>query len=178
MDGNEDAELARLLKAALGGDETAYAGFLRRAAILVRNFARRRITHGGLDAEDIVQETLLAIHLKRHTWRTDAPVRPWLFAIARYKLIDAFRKKGRSIEVALGDDFDAPAPEAEAIASERDIGRVLAALPPRERAVVSAISVDGRSIAETARSLEMAEGAVRVALHRGLARIARNFGRE
>ena len=178
MDGNEDAELSRLLKAALGGDETAYAGFLRRAAILVRNFARRRITHGGLDAEDIVQETLLAIHLKRHTWRIDAPVRPWLFAIARYKLIDAFRKKGRSIEVALGDDFDAPAPEAEETASERDIGRVLAALPPRERAVVSAISVDGRSIAETARSLGMAEGAVRVALHRGLARIARSFGRE
>ena len=178
MDGNEDAELTRLLKAAIGGDEAAYAAFLRRVAALVRRFAQKRITYGGLDAEDIVQETLLAIHLKRHTWRTDAPVGPWLFAIARYKLIDAFRKSGRSMEVALGDDFDAPAPEAEQTASERDIGRVLAALPPRERSVVSAISVDGHSIAEAARSLGMAEGAVRVALHRGLARIARTFGRE
>jgi RNA polymerase sigma-70 factor, ECF subfamily len=178
LDGNEDAELARLLKAAIGGDEAAYAGFLRRVAALVRRFAQRRITHGSLDAEDIVQETLLAIHLKRHTWRTGAPVRPWLFAIARYKLIDAFRKSGRSIEVTLGDDFDAAAPDAEETASERDIGRVLAALPPRERAVVSAISIDGRSIAETARSLDMAEGAVRVALHRGLTRIAKIFGRE
>ena len=82
------------------------------------------------------------------------------------------------MEVTLGDDFDAAAPEAEETVSERDIGRVLAALPPRERAVVSAISVDGRSITEAAGSLGMAEGAVRVALHRGLARIARTFGRE
>jgi RNA polymerase sigma-70 factor (ECF subfamily) len=178
LDGNEDAELARLLKAAIGGDEAAYAAFLRRVAALVRRFAQRRITQGGLDAEDIVQETLLAIHLKRHTWRTDEPVRPWLFAIARYKLIDAFRRRGRRLEVPLGEDFDAPAPEAGEMISERDIGRILAALAPRERAVVSAISVDGRSISETARSLGMAEGAVRVALHRGLARIARIFGRE
>lgn len=177
MDGDQDAELARLLQAALRGDEPAYAEFLRRAAALVRSFARRRTTHGGLDPEDVVQETLLAIHLKRHTWRTDAAVGPWLFAIARFKLIDAFRKAGRSIEIQLGDKFDAPAPEPEESASERDIGRVLATLPPRERAVVAAISVEGLSIGEAARSLDMAEGAVRVALHRGLARIARNFGR-
>jgi RNA polymerase sigma-70 factor (ECF subfamily) len=178
LDGNEDAELARLLNAAIGGDEAAYAAFLRRAAAMVRGFAQRRISHGGLDAEDIVQETLLAIHLKRHTWRTDAPVGPWLFAIARYKLIDAFRKSGRRLEVPLGDDFDVAAPDAEETVSERDIDRVLAALSPRERDVVSAISIDGHSISEAARALDMAEGAVRVALHRGLARIARTFGQE
>ena len=129
MDGNEDAELTRLLKAAIGGDEAAYAAFLRRVAALVRRFAQKRITHGGLDAEDIVQETLLAIHLKRHTWRIDAPVGPWLFAIARYKLIDAFRKSGRSMEVTLGDDFDAAAPEAEETVSERDIVTCCCHLP-------------------------------------------------
>lgn len=172
-----DAELARLLNDALAGDEKAYADFLRRAAGLVRHFARRRIAHGGLDPEDVVQETLLAIHLKRHTWRRDAPVGPWLYAIARFKLVDAFRRANRSLELPAGDDFDAPAPEPEESLSDREIDRVLATLPPREQTVVSAISVDGRSIGETARSLDMTEGAVRVALHRGLARIARTFGR-
>ena len=177
MDGKEEAELARLLRAALQGDEKAYAEFLRRAAALVRGFARRRITQGGVDPEDVVQETLLAIHLKRHTWRIEAPVGPWLYAIARFKLIDAFRKTGRRMEVVLDETFDAPVPEAEESASEREIGRALDSLAPGQRAVVSAISVDGRSIAETAKTLGMTEVAVRVALHRGLTAIARRFGR-
>ena len=87
----DDAELAALLKAAIAGDERAYAAFLAEVAARVRSFARRRLSAGGVDAEDIVQETLLAIHLKRHTWRQDAAVLPWVFAIARFKMIDAFR---------------------------------------------------------------------------------------
>lgn len=178
MDGNEEAELARLFRAALEGDETAYSRFLERVAKMVRGFARRRVTQGGIDPEDIVQETLLAIHLKRHTWRTQDPVTPWVFAIARYKLIDAFRRVGRRMEIAMDETFDVPAPQAEELASEREVGRALASIAPGQRAVVSSISVDGRSIGETARSLGMTEAAVRVALHRGLAAIARKFGRE
>jgi RNA polymerase sigma-70 factor (ECF subfamily) len=81
------------------------------------------------------------------------------------------------MEVVLDETFDAPAPEAEQGASEREIGRALNALAPGQRAVVSAISVEGRSIGETARKFGMTEVAVRVALHRGLAAIARKFGR-
>ena len=176
MDGKEEAELARLLKAALQGDEKAYAEFLRRAAALVRGFARRRAGQGSIDPEDIVQETLLAIHLKRHTWQSDLPVEPWLYAIARFKLVDAFRKVGRRLEIGLDESFDPPAPEPEQGASEREIGRALETLAPGQRAVVSAISVEGRSIGETAAKLGMTEVAVRVALHRGLAAIARRFG--
>lgn len=177
MSGRDEAELAGLLRAAIAGDEKAYAVFLARAAALVRGFVRRRMTPGGIDPEDVVQETLLAIHLKRHTWRDDAPVLPWVYAIARYKLIDAFRRRGRRIEVDVDDFADTIAqPEAEAV-SERDLARALDGLPPGQRSVVSAISVDGRSIGETAGQLGMSEVAVRVALHRGLAAIARRFGR-
>lgn len=173
----DEAELARLLRAAIAGDEKAYSAFLTKAAALVRAFARRRVGERGLDPEDVVQETLLALHVKRHTWRTDAPVTPWLYAIARYKLIDAFRRRGSRIHVELDDIAElaaAPAPER---ATSREISRALEALAPGQRSVVSAISVEGRSIGETARKLGMTETAVRVALHRGLATIARKFGR-
>ena len=177
MPGRDEDELAGLLQAAIAGDEKAYGVFLERTAVILRRFARRQITHGGVDPEDIVQETLLAIHLKRHTWHSDAAVMPWVYAIARFKLIDAFRRRGRRVEI----DIDAlaeslPEPEAETV-SPREVGRALEALTPGQRSVVAAISVEGCSVAETAARLEMTEGAVRVTLHRGLAAIAKRFGR-
>jgi RNA polymerase sigma-70 factor (ECF subfamily) len=177
LDGRDEADLARLMRAATTGDERAYAEFLRRAACLVRGFARRRIAQGGADPEDVVQETLLAIHAKRHTWREDAPVTPWILAIARYKLVDAFRRRGRRLEVDIEEVRDSVAqPETETL-SDRDVGRALEGLTPGQHSVVAAISVDGRSIGETAAMLGMSESAVRVALHRGLKAIARRFGR-
>jgi len=177
LQGSKEAELATLMRAAIAGDERAYGDFLRRAACLVRGFARRKIVHGGIDPEDIVQETLLAIHMKRHTWRQDAPVEPWLHAIANHKLIDAFRRRGRRVEIEIGEIAETFAgPETETI-SDREIGRALETLAPGQRSVVAAVSVDGRSIGETAKRLGMSETAVRVALHRGLAAIAKRIGR-
>lgn len=173
-----DVEMAALLRAAIGGDERAYARFLALAATRVRALARAKIVRGGVDPEDVVQETLLAIHTKRHTWMPDGPVLPWINAIARHKLIDAFRRRGRRVEVDLDDVADTLAqPETETV-DGRDIGRALDRLAPGQRAVVAAISVEGHSIGEAARKLGMNETAVRVALHRGLKAIARRFGRE
>ncbi|RWH67844.1 sigma-70 family RNA polymerase sigma factor [Mesorhizobium sp.] len=178
MTGKDEAELSGLLRAAIAGDERAYADFLHRIAALVRGFVRRKVVQGGVDPEDVVQETLLAIHVKRHTWRSDAPVLPWVFAIARFKLIDAFRRRGRRIEVEIDEIAETFAePETETV-SERDINRALEGLPPTQRSVVSSISVDGHSIGETAAKLGVSETAVRVSLHRGLAAIAKRFGRQ
>ena len=177
MNGSDECELARLMRAALAGDERAYGEFLQRAAGLVRGFVRRRV-RGGIEPEDVVQETLLAVHIKRHTWRDDAPVMPWLYAIARYKLIDTFRRRGRRVEIEISEIAETFAePERETI-SDREIGRALEALAPGQRSVVAAVSVNGRSIGETAKSLGMSETAVRVALHRGLTAIARRFGQD
>ncbi|MER8500793.1 sigma-70 family RNA polymerase sigma factor [Mesorhizobium sp. M0045] len=176
MSGKDEAELSRLLRAAIAGDERAYADFLHRIAALVRGFARRKIVQGGVDPEDVVQETLLAIHVKRHTWRHNAPVLPWVYAIARFKLIDAFRRRGRRIEVEIDEIAETFAePESETV-SERDVNRALDSLSPAQRSVVSAVSVEGRSIGETAAKFGISETAVRVSLHRGLAAIAKRFG--
>lgn len=122
-----------------------------------------------------MQETLLAVHMKRHTWRTDLPVTPWLYTVARYKLLDAYRRRGRRVEIEEIADMVAE-PQAET-ARQWEIDRALESLAPGQRSVVAAVSVDGRSIGKTARSLGMTETAVRVALHRGLAAIAERFGR-
>lgn len=163
-----------LLRAANRGDQRAYGEFLREVTPLVRGIARAR--GGGLGAdqiEDIVQETLLAIHQKRHTWREDMPVRPWLYAIVRYKVIDAFRARGRRVQLPIEDFAEVlPAP-AEADPTERsDALRVIDRLDPRSARIVRAIGIDGASVAETSAALGMTDTAVRVALHRGLKRLA------
>lgn len=170
-----EGELARDLRAGLGGDSRAYATFLEGVAGRLRASLRRKL--GPAEAEDILQDALLAIHLKRDTWDPAAPVLPWVHAIARHRMIDAFRRKGRRTEVDIGDFVEVLAQPEEDRVSEREIGRALGLLGPGQKAVVAAISVEGRSIAETARGLGMTETAVRVALHRGLGAIYRHFTR-
>jgi len=170
----EDTSLDELLRAANHGDQRAYGEFLRAITPLVRGIARAR--GGGLGAdviEDIVQETLLAIHQKRHTWREDMAVRPWLYAIVRYKVVDAFRARGRRVHVPIEDFAEVLPAEPETDPTERsDALRVIGRLDPRSARIVRAIGLEGASIAETSAALDMTETAVRVALHRGLKRLA------
>ncbi len=125
-----------------------------------------------------MQETLLAIHQKRQTWREDMAVRPWLYAIVRYKVVDAFRARGRRITVPIEDFAEVLPAEPEADPTERsDALRVIGELDPRSARIVRAIGLDGASISETSAALDMTETAVRVALHRGLKRLAQLRGR-
>ena len=120
-----------------------------------------------------MQETLLAIHQKRHTWREDMAVRPWLYAIVRYKVVDAFRARGRRVQVPIEDFADVlPAPDAADPTERGDTERVIARLDPRSARIVRAIGLDGASVAETSAALGMTETAVRVALHRALRKLA------
>jgi RNA polymerase sigma-70 factor, ECF subfamily len=117
-----------------------------------------------------VQEILLAVHLKRHTWDVSAPFAPWLFAIARNKLIDMLRRRGRRVFVDI-DDFSetlADAPQAPTV-SASEVEAQLKTLPQRQRDVLQSIAVESSSIKQTAERFSMSEGAVRVALHRALA---------
>lgn len=174
MQSEREGSLDDLLKSANRGDQRAYAAFLTAVTPIVRGIARSRGSGLGADiCEDIVQETLLAIHQKRHTWREDAPVRPWLYAIVRFKVVDAFRARGRRVHVQIDDFADLIPAEAEPDPTERsDAERVIDRLDPRSARIVRAIGLEGSSIAEVSSALEMTETAVRVALHRGLKRLA------
>jgi RNA polymerase sigma-70 factor, ECF subfamily len=174
-----ESDWAGLMRAANAGDAAAYDRLLRELAVALRASARagmRRAGQAAADAEDVVQETLLAIHLKRHTWDQNAPLGPWINAIARNKLIDFLRRRRGRFDVPIDDLVEVlAAEEAEPTAAAHDVDRHVGALPTRQREVVRAIAVDGASIGETAKALNMNEGAVRVALHRGLNRLATKF---
>lgn len=177
-----DDEWTDLMRSAIGGDSLAYHRLLKAVTPVLRATIRRGLARAGQppdQAEDIVQDILLAVHLKRHTWDAGAPFAPWLFAIARNKLIDALRRRGRRVyldiddfaEILPGEVIEEPLPKV-------DIAAEVRGLPARQRQVLTSIAVENASIRETAQKLSMTEGAVRVALHRGLAGLAARLRKE
>lgn len=174
-----EAQWADWMRAGLDGDGEAHRRLLEALAPALRRIASlglRRAGLGNADVEDVVQEILLAIHLKRHTWLRDQPFSPWLHAVARYKLIDTMRRRGRRGEVPIDDLIEVLPDQAPAVdRSPQELSKFVGRLKGREHDVVAAVSLDGASIGDTAKTLAMSEGAVRVALHRGLKRLAQIY---
>jgi RNA polymerase sigma-70 factor (ECF subfamily) len=168
------------MRAANRGCARSYEQLLRELAANLRAMAARdlaRLGFGTSDIDDVVQECLLAIHLKRHTWDESRPIVPWVRAIARHKIIDGARQRSRAREVPLGGQADATPDPAKPLAVQATaIERCLDDLPPRQRDVVAMLALEGESVGGTARKLKISAGAVRVALHRGLAALALKFG--
>jgi RNA polymerase sigma-70 factor (ECF subfamily) len=170
---------AEAMRAERRGDTAAYECLLKEIAGLLRRLIRYRLAQLGLSAhetEDLVQEVLIGLHTKRHTWDEDRPFLPWLHAIARYKIADGvrhFRREARH-RIDLTIDELAELVEAQAEDPDRsllDIDRHLAGLPRDQRTVVRALAVEGASVRSTAEKLQTSEGAVRVMFHRALQRL-------
>lgn len=171
-----------LMHAADAGDATAYRTLLESLAPHVRAWTTdgcRRAGAGNDAVEDVVQETLLALHLKRHTWDRSQPLAPWVRVIARHKLIDALRRNGRRVNLPI-EDFAEVLPAAPTGPSEdsKDARRLLGQLTEKHRNIVTQISLEGRSAREVATALGMTEVAVRVTLHRALKQMATLYRKE
>ncbi len=168
---------AEQMRAANRGDGEAYRRVLEGLTPVLRAWIKRGLVRYGSaqeEVEDVVQETLLALHLKRHTWDEARPLLPWVRAIAHNKLVDALRRRGRHLHVPIDDVGDALAVDAGAGDPERRsrASRRSPCLHGRARDIVLAISIEGASAREVADRLGMTEGAVRVALHRALKSLA------
>ena len=174
-----EALWAGLMRAANAGDAAAYQQLLKGLVPALRAAARRGLARARMsdaDSEDIVQETLLAIHLKRHTWDAGRPIGPWIRAIVRNKLVDNLRRRGGRTDLPIeGFEEILSADEPKPAVEVSDVEPYIGGLPHRQRLVVQAILREEISIRETAERLKMTEGAVRVALHRGLAGLAKRF---
>jgi RNA polymerase sigma-70 factor (ECF subfamily) len=178
--GLSDAEtrLKSLMVASLGGDAQAYRALLNDVGAHFRAYYARRMS-GRADVEDLVQETLIAMHTRRATYDAAQPLTPWLHAIARYKLIDHFRRTGRRPTIPLEDAgaLTSHADHEDAIA-RRDVERLLAKLPPRAQSLLRSVKFEGLSTEEAARRSGMSESAVKVAIHRAMKSLSAMLRRE
>ena len=178
MAANEQ-RLRQLLLQGLAGEAQAYHVFLKDLGSHVRAFLRRRLASLPDEIEDLVQDTLLAVHNQRHTYRADQPVTAWVHAIARYKLIDLLRS--RSVREALHDPIDDDmalfaASDTDAADARRDVAQLLEQLPDNQRLPIVHTKLEGLSVAEAAAATGMSESAVKVGVHRGLKALAALMG--
>ncbi|MBP1842898.1 RNA polymerase sigma-70 factor (ECF subfamily) [Rhizobium petrolearium] len=171
-----EMEWAAWMRSAIAGDSRAYQKLLTALTPHLRMMARKRCEQFGAptsEAEDVVQEVLLAIHLKRGTWDPSRPLGPWISAIVHNKLVDSMRRRGRQASVPLEDVIATLESDERVNISDRiDIERVLDRLKDPQRTIVQSISIEGSTVRETADRLKMTEVAVRVSLHRALKALA------
>ena len=170
-----EERLSGLFRRAQAGDGAAYREFLAGLGARLRGFLRRRLARLPDDIEDLVQETLLAVHNQRHTYDPGQPLTAWVHAIARYKLVDFLRRRAtrEALDLPLdeaGELFSAP--ETEEAGTKRDLAALLERLPDRHRLPIIHVKIEGLSVAETARCTGMSESAVKVGVHRGLKALA------
>jgi RNA polymerase sigma factor (sigma-70 family) len=175
----EEERLRALLLMGLTGDAKAYQACLHGMGAHLRAFFKRRLASLPSEVEDLVQETLLALHNQRHTYQADQPLTAWVHAIARYKLVDLFRARSRrdALNDPLDDDLQIFASsDTDASDARRDLGRLLEHLPDHQRLPIVHMKLEGLSVIETAKVTGMSESAVKVGVHRGLKALATKLG--
>jgi RNA polymerase sigma-70 factor, ECF subfamily len=160
---------------AQSGDEVAYRESLLRIAVRLRAFLRRRLQAMPDDVEDLVQETLLAVHTHRGTYDPALPVSAWVLAIARHKLADFWRRRGRheTLHDPLEDvDEELLGIDQQEGPARRDLDQLLQTLPQAQRLAIELTKIAGLSVAEAAQRTGATESAIKVQVHRGLKRLA------
>jgi RNA polymerase sigma-70 factor (ECF subfamily) len=158
---------------ALGGDRAAYGVLLTELGALLKRFFERRLADAA-EAEDLVQETLLAVHTRRATYDPSRPFTAWAYAIARYKLIDYLRRRRVRPTTPLDDNINelfAP-DDHEAAMAGADLDRLLDTLPENQARAIRDVKLEGLTSAEAAARAGVNEGAVKVRVHRGLKALA------
>jgi len=166
--GRGDCAWDGLMAAAQRGDASAYHRLLSEAAMWLRRYYTGRLLPATID--DTIQEALIAVHKKRHTYDPSRPFGAWLAAIARYKWIDAVRSLDAKPTEALSDDIPVPDHE-EAITSARSVEQLLTTLKPAQSQVIRLVKLQGLSIEEASKATGQSAALVKVNIHRGLKRL-------
>lgn len=168
-----ESELRALMIAGLNGDASAHRELLATLSRRLRGYYRGRLVRAGrssTETEDLVQEALIAVHTRRHTYDPNEPLTPWVYAIARYKLIDYLRQSQPELaHVPIEDAYEVMALDDQAAAeSTLDLNKLLTRLPERTRRAIQYVKLDGLSVEEAAARCGVSTSALKVIVHRGL----------
>jgi len=180
--GNEILTLEERMRLAQAGDKIAYETVLKEIAPLIRGFVQKFNYRNLLDADDLTQEVLIAIHQSSQTYQPGKPFKSWVFAIANYKLKDRLRviyrrKKLTEIDFA---DVENDLCEEVVFDEEKDVSLelILHVLKPKQREIVKSLKIEGNSLEEVANKMSMSVAAVKVAAHRSYAILIEKFGKK
>jgi len=172
-----ETRLKQLMLSGLDGDAVAHRRLLGLLSERLRPYFMHRMSQASADVEDLVQETLLAVHLRRESYDRAQPFTAWVFAIARYKMIDHWRRRKIRVTTPLGDVEEFLAADTVLPDDGLDLTRALASLPLRQRALVENVKIAGLSLSEAGAKAGVTEGAAKVALHRALKLLAERMRR-
>lgn len=162
------------MAAAQTGDEAAYRSLLQQIVPIVRAIGRRRISDVTL-LEDVIQDTLLALHTVRHTFDPDLPFLPWLYTITNARAVDALRARGRrdrreTSDPAALENYPATAAtdSAHATAVVAEVRYRLESLPARQRRAVEMVKLQEMSLGEAASLSNQSVSSLKSLLHRAM----------
>jgi RNA polymerase sigma-70 factor (ECF subfamily) len=179
----KETSLRALMIAGLGGDSTAYGALLSELSVHLRAYYRGKLVRTGRgteETEDLVQEALIAVHTRRHTYDPTRLLTPWVYAIARYKLIDHLRRHQSTLtNVPIEDASEIIAADGgQPTDAHFDLNKVLARLPDKIRLAVQYVKIEGLSVVEAAARCGISESAVKMSVHRGLKQLRAMISRE
>jgi RNA polymerase sigma-70 factor (ECF subfamily) len=174
-----EARLRALMLQGLNGDAAAHGRLLTELAELLRGFYMRRAGAFKSDVEDLVQETLIAVHNRRESYDRSQPFTAWVFAIARYKLVDAYRSRKVRATEALESAEELFAPDATPhVQATVDLDKMLGVLSPQQQMAIRKVKLEGLSVAEAARDSGLSEANIKISIHRGLKRLLDSVRRD
>jgi RNA polymerase sigma factor (sigma-70 family) len=170
-----DGEWSDLMREAQEGDSGSYRRLLGELQPWLKRYYAHRLPPAAVD--DAVQDALIAVHEKRHTYDPERPFGPWLSAIAKYKWIDRLRSLKRMATEPLGDDVSV-GDHGSAVISATILEQLLAKLKPRQAEVIRLVKIHGFSVEEASIRTGQSASLVKVNIHRGLARLTLEVQRQ
>lgn len=162
-----EQKLKLLLIQSMNGNRASYESFLSLSSVLIERYLKQL---GGRYAqketlEDLLQEVLLTLHQKKHTYREDRALLPWLYAIVRHRYIDYYRSRKRTpAQTSLEEMGDII--EGTEQSPGFDMEEIMSLLTARQKEMLYLVKVEGQSYKEAASTLSMSVSAVKVSVHR------------
>ena len=167
-----EMQLKVLMLAGLAGDAKAHQQLLVAAAARLRSYFGRRLGADASDLEDLVQDTLIAIHERRESYNPALPFTAWLHAIAKYKLVDHYRRAGVRRHVGLDDIEELTTSDGfEPVLASLDIEQLLAELPSKHRQAIRLTRIEGFSVEEASQRTDQSPSTIKIGVHRGLKKL-------
>lgn len=166
---NPDEQFEALMQLALSGDSRAYADLLQKTVYLLRPFLAKRLLFAS-DVDDVLQEILISIHKARHTYDGRRPYKPWVYAIARFRLQDYLRahyadRLKQAVEISELEN-ELPEHATESAFAYESISSEVQKLPEKQATILQLMHQEGYTAKEVASKIGMTESAVKVAAHR------------